>query len=89
MTRQPTSKAPGRGLPTRIGPVEFSPFGVRWVAVRCPSEFDDLMRLSGRLWEPGSGRWLIERRRMGPLMRKLERLTDPLFRRAGMDLDAP
>ena len=24
-------------LPTRIGPVEFSPFGAKWVAVHCPS----------------------------------------------------
>ena len=47
------------------------------------------MRLSGGLWEPGSGRWLVERRRMGPLVRKLERITDPLFRRAGINLDQP
>ena len=30
---------------------------------------------------------LIERRRMGPLIRNLRRTTDPLFRRAGLDLD--
>ena len=40
-------------------------------------------------WEPGSRRWLIERRRIGPLVRNLRRATDPLFRRVGMDLDEP
>jgi len=55
------------------------------VAVRCPSEFDGLMRSTGGLREAGSRRWLIERRRMGPLMRKLQRATDPLFRQAGIE----
>jgi hypothetical protein len=33
-------------------------------------------------------RWLIERRRVGPLVRELRRATDPLlFRQAGIDLD--
>ncbi len=45
------------------------------------------MLLAGGLREPGSRRWLIERRRMGPLIRKLERITDPLFRQAGISLD--
>jgi hypothetical protein len=74
-------------LPARIGPVEFEQFGEKWVAVRCPSEFNDLMRFTGGLWEAGSQRWLIERRRMAPLMRELRRSTDPLFRQAGMSLD--
>ena len=39
------------------------------------------------LWEPGSRRWLIERRRIGPVIRALRRVTDPLFRHAGIDLD--
>jgi hypothetical protein len=43
--------------------------------------------LAGGLWEPGSRRWLIERKRMGPLIRNLRRDTDPLFRQAGLDLD--
>jgi hypothetical protein len=30
---------------------------------------------------------LIERRRIGPVIRALQRTTDPLFRRAGLDLD--
>ena len=37
--------------------------------------------------EPGSGRWLVERRRIGPVIRALERSTDPLFRQCGMVLD--
>jgi hypothetical protein len=74
-------------LPAWIGPVEFAPFGAKWAAVRCPHEFDQLMRQTGGLWEAGSQRWLIERRRINPLVRKLRRATDPLFRRAGIDLD--
>jgi hypothetical protein len=39
------------------------------------------------MWEPGSRRWLIERRRIGPVIRELLRVTDPLFRRAGLTLE--
>jgi hypothetical protein len=74
-------------LPAHIGPVEFSRFGAKWVAVRCPHEFDQLMRRTGGLWEVGSRRWLVERRRINPLIRNLQRTTDPLFRWAGIDLD--
>ena len=56
-------------------------------AVRCPSEFDELMRLTGGLREAGSQRWLIPRWRINPLVRELRRTTDPLFRQAGIDLD--
>jgi hypothetical protein len=59
----------------------------RLVAVRCPRELDFLMRRAGGLWEPGSRRWLVERRRIGPVIRQLQRATDPLFRHAGMSLD--
>jgi hypothetical protein len=59
------------------------------VAVRCPHEFYQVMRQAGGLWEPGSRRWLIERRRIGPLVRNLRRATDPLFRRVGLHLDGP
>ena len=45
------------------------------------------MRQAGGVWEPGGRRWLIERRRLGPLVRKLRRTTDPLFRKAGLSLD--
>ena len=76
-------------LPAQIGPCpcQLSSFGESWIAVRCPQDFDDLMLKAGGLWEPGSRRWLIERRRLGPLVRTLRRVTDPLFRRAGMNLD--
>ena len=56
----------------RVGPVKFRPFGAKWVAVRCPSDFDGLMRQTGGLWEAGSHRWLISRRRLNPLIRKLQ-----------------
>jgi hypothetical protein len=45
------------------------------------------MRRAGGLWDPGARRWLIERRRIGPVIRHLERRADPLFRQAGMRLD--
>lgn len=38
----------------RIGPVEVSQFGAKSVAVRCPRDFDGLMRQTGGLWEAGS-----------------------------------
>ena len=74
-------------LPARIGPVELEPSGAKWVAVRCPSDFDGLMRERNGLREAGSRRWLISRHRVGPLVRELRRATDPLFRRVGIDLD--
>ena len=74
-------------LPARIGPAEFRDFGVAYVAVRCPSDLAPLMQQAGGLWEVGSKRWLIHRRRLGPLVRKLRLVTDPLFRRAGLSLD--
>jgi hypothetical protein len=50
---------------------------------------DVLHRLgrAGGMWEPGSRRWLVTRHRIGPVIRALERETDPLFRHAGMSLD--
>ena len=74
-------------MPMHIGPCQFSELGAM-VTVRCPSEFAPFMRQAGGLWDPGSRRWLIERRRVGPLVRNLRRATDPLFRRVGIDLDA-
>ena len=56
-------------------------------AVRCPADLARIMRRAGGTWEPGSRRWLIELRRIGPVIRELRRVTDPLFRRAGLDLD--
>jgi hypothetical protein len=73
-------------LPSRIGPAEFGTLG-GMVAVRCPRDLAPLMHQAGGMWEPGSRRWLIERRRIGPVIRNLRRDTDPLFRRAGISLD--
>ena len=61
-------------LPIRIGPVEFAEFG-RMVAVRCPQDFAHILQRAGGVWEPGSRRWLVERRRIGPVIRALQRAT--------------
>ena len=74
-------------MPMHIGPCQFSERGAM-VGVRCPSDFDPLMRQAGGQREPGSRQWLVERRRLGPLVRNLRQATDPLFRHVGMDLDA-
>jgi hypothetical protein len=42
-------------IPARIGPVEFGELG-RLIAVRCPHDFDHLMRKAGGQWEPGTRR---------------------------------
>jgi hypothetical protein len=76
----------GPTLPARIGPAEFSLL-CRMVTIRCPRELVSLVQKAGGVWEPGSRRWLVEPRRIGPLIRDLRRVTDPLFRRAGLDLD--
>jgi hypothetical protein len=70
-------------VPERIGPVTFGELA-GMVAVR---ELDHVMRRAGAQWEPGTRQWLIEPRRIGPVIRTLERVTDPLFRQAGMSLD--
>ena len=75
----------GRMIPAHVGPCEFGHLG-KLIAVRCPREFDVLMRNAGGQWEAGSRRWLIERHRIGPVIRALQRRTDPLFRRAGLNL---
>ena len=64
---------PPLNLPRHIGPVEFDTVGAM-VAVRCPRGLDPLMKKAGGQWEPGSRRWLIVRRRIGPLMRDAETL---------------
>ena len=57
------------------------------VAVRCPRELAHIVKRAGGVWEPGTRRWLVERRRIGPMIRALEAATDPLFRRAGISLE--
>jgi hypothetical protein len=37
------------------------------------------LQRAGAIWEPGSKRWLVQRRRIGTVIRALERTTDPLF----------
>ena len=73
-------------LPSRIGPVEFGMLG-GMVALRCPEDFVLILKRAGAIWEPGSRRWLVERRRIGHVIRALEQATDPLFRWAGVPLE--
>jgi hypothetical protein len=73
-------------IPDRVGPALFGTLG-KLIAVRAPHELDPIFRKAGGSWEPGSKRWLIERRRIGPVIRSLRQATDPLFRKAGLDLD--
>ncbi len=74
-------------IPEHIGPCRFGRVGF-WITVQCPSVFDPLMLEAGGVWEPGQRRWLLRLHRLGPVLRKLRRQTDPLFRQAGVDLDA-
>jgi hypothetical protein len=74
----------GQGLAARLG-VGLCEFGK--LTVRCPKELAHILQRAGAVWEPGSRRWLVQRRRIGPVIRSLERATDPLFRHAGIDLD--
>jgi hypothetical protein len=81
-------------LPHRIGPVEIERLGSLF-ALRCPHDLDSLMRSAGGIWEPGSRaagqpgsrRWLLVGSALVKLEPTLRRATDPLFRRAGIDLD--
>jgi hypothetical protein len=73
-------------IPAHIGPCEFGRLG-KLIAVRCPHEFDQVMRTAGGQWEAGSRRWLLQRHRIGPVIRTLRRSVDPLFRHAGLVAD--
>ena len=73
-------------IPTHVGPCEFGQLGSQ-IAVRCAKELAHFLRRAGAIWEPGSKRWLVQRRRIGPVIRAMERATDPLFRWAGVVLD--
>ena len=74
-------------IPERLGPCRFGRLGF-WITVQCPSEFDPLLLKAGAVWDPGDRRWLLRLHRVGPILRALRRHTDPLFRRAGIVLDA-
>ena len=50
-------------------------------------EFDALLRAASGEWDAGNRHWLIERRRIGPVIRALQWQTYPLFRQAGLNLD--
>lgn len=82
----PGQRSTSRFLPARIGPAEFSLLG-KLVAIRAPRELDAIFRRAGGAWEPGSRRWLVERRRIGPVIRELRKATDTLFRKSGVSLD--
>jgi hypothetical protein len=75
-------------LPDRIGPVEFTELDRRMVAIRCPRKLAHIVERAGGVWEPGTRRWLIRRKRMGTLIRALEagRRSDvpPPWRVAGL-----
>jgi hypothetical protein len=73
-------------VPKQIGPCQFGELGAM-IAVRCPHDYDNVMRKAGGMWEPGRKRWLIERRRIGPVIRALRSSTDTLFRAVGLNLD--
>jgi hypothetical protein len=45
-----------------------------------------MMLKAGSLWDTGSRWWLIEPRRLGPVIRAPRRETDLLFPRAGHEL---
>ena len=80
--REARNLAAAADPPVRIGPAEFSAMG-SMVAVRCPRKLDPLMEKAGGQWDPSSKRWLVERRRINPLVRNLRRATDPLFPSGG------
>ena len=73
-------------LPFRIGPVAFEQIG-KLVKVRAPRELAKTIEAAGGTFDPGDRSWWLQPRRLGPLVRKLERETDPLFRRVGLTLD--
>jgi hypothetical protein len=74
-------------IPRQIGPAKIESFAGTLVAVTCPRDFDPIMRKAGGQWQRHTRVWLIERRRLGPVVRALRATTDPLLRRAGLDLD--
>ena len=65
-----------RILPPHVGPCEFGTLG-QLIAVQCPVELAHILRRAGAVWEPRSRRWLVQRRRIGPVIRALEQATDP------------
>jgi len=60
---------------------------VGWVMIRCPLQYNDLMRAGQGHLGFGHAAMAGERRRIGPVIRELERTVDPLFGRVGINLD--
>lgn len=50
-------------LRAHVGPCELSEIGQQ-VAVRCPVVLEHIL-LAGAVWQLGSWRWLVQRRRIG------------------------
>jgi hypothetical protein len=69
----------------RTSPAEASG-AYRALRDRHPKELAHILQRAGAVWEPGSHR-PSQRPRIGPVNRALERATDPLFRRTGLNLD--
>jgi hypothetical protein len=57
-------------VPARIDPCQLEMLG-GMVAVPLSQTSIRWMRQAAGLWEPGSRRWLVERRRIRPLVRNL------------------
>jgi hypothetical protein len=73
-------------VPSRIGPAELACWAAG-LTVRCAPELGPPVRQAGEAWDPGARLRLVERRRLGPRVRRPKEVTDPLFRRMGIDLD--
>jgi hypothetical protein len=54
---------PDHSVHAAIGPCQFVRLGTR-ITIRCPHDYDALMRLAGGVWDPGGGRWFIDPRRI-------------------------
>jgi hypothetical protein len=68
-------------VPPSIGQVIFGTLGVGWVMTAVSAAIRRPDAQGGGVWEPGARQWLIERWRIGPVIRELKRTVDPLFRR--------
>ena len=72
--------------PLALAPAN-SASSVAWWLSGARKELAHILKRAGGVWEPGSRRWLVEQRPIGPVIRALESATDPLFRRAGLVLE--
>jgi hypothetical protein len=56
-------------LPCPLASARLSSASCRMVAARCPKELAHILQRAGGVWEPGSRRWLVDRRRIVPVIR--------------------